>query len=932
MNDRILSINRTTNLARTLRRFAVVCLGVLVLLGVLSQGQLFSLAQTPGVIEGDVFRDYNANGMRDAREPGVSGITVTAYQDNDTVVGSTTTDGNGLYTLNIPDGMTVRVEFSGLPPFLKPGPAGPDSDTTVAFATSPATDVSLAVNNPAQYCQRNPGMATSCFIFGDQSSGDPVLISFFYESGNDGSSNDQSSPGPYDDIDPSTGTIETHPIEATSDQIGTVYGLAYQRTTDTLFATSFLKRHAGFGPSDDPGTIYSIERGSGTVNQFVTLPNAGTNSHPKGPTNFLQDYDSYSEIGKVGLGDIDIYIEPDGDETLYTVNLSDRQLYRIPIVDPSTPGTVESFPIPTPNNCNAGDVRPFAVAVNDGQVYVGMVCSAESTQNRDDLRAYVYAFNPVVNGGSDDFSSGPVLEFPLNYPRGCANGQGVTVPILCDGAEAPTSGQAAWQPWLAGNTFLWNGPNGAILTYPQPMLTDIEFDNGDMILGFRDRFADQMGDSQAIPPDPNDPNLYGSRPGGDILRACINASGGWDLENGGSCGGVTTAGTRGTNGLGVDVSYPQGPGDAEFYFEDDFFQYHDEVTLGGLAQKSGEPEVAVTAFDPIYLNGATFDAGVTWMSSTDGTVTQRYRVFDADVGGRPVGSPFGKSNGLGDLEILCEPAPIEIGNFIWQDLDGDGVQDAGEAPIAGVIVNLYDENGNLIATTTTDANGNYLFTNADGVMPNTTYYVALDQNQFDADGNLVVNGTNYGPLTQSDTGAGGNPDLNDSDAVIGGGPGQVGNTVPYIPVTTGPPGANDHTLDFGFGQQATPTPTPTFTPTNTPVSVDTPTPTPTNTPTPTPTSQASAPPTEGGGESSGSGAAPPPATSSAGAPTPTPTATPQPLPVSLLPETGLIEVTWYDKLSIGLLIFSLVLLGVSYGLLPLGRWLNKRARRRKSGR
>ena len=54
-----------------------------------------------------------------------------------------------------------------------------------------------------------------------------------------------------------------------------------------------------------------------------------------------------------------------------------------------------------------------------------------------------------------------------------------------------------------------------------------------------------------------------------------------------------------------------------------------------------------------------------------------------------------------------------LGNKVWSDDDGDGVQDPGEDGIAGVLVTLYDGGGNAIATTITDANGNYLFPNLD---------------------------------------------------------------------------------------------------------------------------------------------------------------------------------------------------------------------------
>ena len=35
----------------------------------------------------------------------------------------------------------------------------------------------------------------------------------------------------------------------------------------------------------------------------------------------------------------------------------------------------------------------------------------------------------------------------------------------------------------------------------------------------------------------------------------------------------------------------------------------------------------------------------------------------------------------------------EIGDFVWLDLDGDGVQDAGEPGLGGVTVELRDSGG-----------------------------------------------------------------------------------------------------------------------------------------------------------------------------------------------------------------------------------------------
>ncbi|WP_353931014.1 SdrD B-like domain-containing protein [Okeanomitos corallinicola TIOX110] len=66
------------------------------------------------------------------------------------------------------------------------------------------------------------------------------------------------------------------------------------------------------------------------------------------------------------------------------------------------------------------------------------------------------------------------------------------------------------------------------------------------------------------------------------------------------------------------------------------------------------------------------------------------------------------------VELTSLYQPASLGNFVFEDSDGDGTQDAGETGIGGVTVNLLDTNGDVVATTTTDANGGYEFT---GLIP-----------------------------------------------------------------------------------------------------------------------------------------------------------------------------------------------------------------------
>jgi uncharacterized repeat protein (TIGR01451 family) len=55
-----------------------------------------------------------------------------------------------------------------------------------------------------------------------------------------------------------------------------------------------------------------------------------------------------------------------------------------------------------------------------------------------------------------------------------------------------------------------------------------------------------------------------------------------------------------------------------------------------------------------------------------------------------------------------------LGDRVWSDADNDGLQDPGEVGLGGVTVNLTNLSGGLVATTTTAADGTYLFV---GVAP-----------------------------------------------------------------------------------------------------------------------------------------------------------------------------------------------------------------------
>lgn len=732
-----------------------------------------------GTLRGTLFRDLDADGSRDSREAGVADIIVTAYDVTGTAVLSTTTgNSTGAYTLTgLTDGTTYRLEFTGLPSYLQPGPVGADCGTTVIFATCPDTGFDVGVANPADYCQSDPKLVTSVYRQNDNTGSEQVLGSFDYSA---------SGRSP----DPAT--------EATASQIGTTYGLAYQRSSDTLFAAAYQKRHAGYGSADSTGAIYQIPNpgdGSPTgVSLFVNLNTlygsdvAGTNPHPRATTVFTVDGNSWDAVGKVAFGDMDI---SEDELSLWTVNLNDRQLYHIPLgsdptnpTAPTSPAQIDRYPLADPtnplpdlpsdctNDVNYVDIRPFATKVHDGLVYVGLVCSGESTQLASTLKALAYSFDP----GTETFAK--VLEFDLDYERGWA------MRYPQDGSG--TNGSANWNYWEPNYStsvfaYTYQSTNGWEVGYAQPMFSDIEFDEqGNMLVGLRDRFGDQFGYRA---PDPNGyypvANGYRGDGVGDILRATPDGGGGWALS-------IVEA-TDGTE-----------------FFPNDYFDQvalHEETSVGGLAAVLGKGEVAVTVFDPILDSTGNWAGGVAWMNTSTGARPSNYQVYDTDNNGADPAT-FGKAHGVGDLEALCDAAPIEIGNRVWEDTDEDGIQDSDESAIAGVVVGLYDSMGTLIVTTTTGTDGSWYFdsTTVPTLTINMTYTVGVLDSNFTSGGPLdgfSATALNANPGGLSD------PELRDSDGgsvAVGSGGDASGLGVQIV---TGGAGHNNHTYDFGFYENPT---------------------------------------------------------------------------------------------------------------------------------
>ena len=735
-------------------------------------------------IGGTVFNDFNNNGVFNTTDSlGFAGIKVYAFNCAGVKIDSAVTDYRGRYTLtNVTAANdTVRIEFARatFPSWAKPTYNGVDGRTDVQFVIAPNCTVDLGLTT--DYCQNNPFVLVPCHVNGATTATGDALIRFSY------------------DVTSAGANANKKQLSSTN-QIGTTWGIAYQKSTSRLFAAAFLKRHAAMGPNGG-GAIYQINPDATGLNgtlffdmntvestgSIADNATRGVNTAAGSPNT---DATAFAQIGKVSLGDIDI---TEDEQFLYTINLATKKLYRVPTTNP-TAGNVASWLIPTPG-CVGGEWRPWATKTYRGKVYVGGVCDASTSLLRSDMKAVVYEFTPATGTFSQ------VLDFKLDFARGNASS------ILCTSA-ASIDKATHWNPWTDVHTVF--NDCGANDVYPQPVLSDIEFDvDGSMILGFLDRWGHQTGEANNFPN-----GTFGEQGtvGGDVMRA-YNNNGIYEIENNGQVGPLTVGGTTAQQNYNASSTYApngQGRGGKEFYFGDTWQSTHDERSMGSLALLPGRSEVIMAVMDP---NTTIYSGGAAWLSNINGLSNKEYTIYSGGA------ASFGKGYALGDLELQCNPQPIQIGNRLWIDTDKDGVQDPCNEPgIANVVVSLYDKSGNFIAKDTTNALGEYYFDatnvvdtvglakpNFLGPQPNTQYYIVIGKEtigtgaQFNrTDGILTLStGQKYELTIPNSTQNSGN-DQNDNDFELAGNTAPVAlQGFPVICEATPSAGAN-HTFDAGF--------------------------------------------------------------------------------------------------------------------------------------
>ncbi|MDT7837383.1 SdrD B-like domain-containing protein [Aquabacterium sp. OR-4] len=170
--------------------------------------------------------------------------------------------------------------------------------------------------------------------------------------------------------------------------------------------------------------------------------------------------------------------------------------------------------------------------------------------------------------------------------------------------------------------------------------------------------------------------------------------------------GIQDAGEGGLSGVKVTL---KGAGtDGSFGTADDITA----VTYTGSNGAYAFKDLAAGKYQVVFGDGSS-SATTGWYVTKQNQGTNDAKDSDIDATGTTgvITLAAGEQNMTVDAGAYRKAS---VGDKVWEDADHDNVQDAGEKGIGGITVKLMDSTGTtVLATTTTNSSGNYLFSNLD---------------------------------------------------------------------------------------------------------------------------------------------------------------------------------------------------------------------------
>ncbi|MEE4311778.1 MAG: SdrD B-like domain-containing protein [candidate division KSB1 bacterium] len=634
----------------------------------------------PGSISNYVWNDINGNGIQDQGENGVPNVTVELWeQGGSSPLTTTTTDGNGLYSFdNLLPG-TYVVEF-----VLPHGATFSPQDQGGDDAVDSDADVTTGRTAPIPLTQGENNDTIDAGMIVPASLGD-----FVWEDLNKDGIQDQGEPG-----------IPNVTVELLDDQDNVLN----TTTTDANGGYSFV----GLDPGD-----YRVR--FTTPNGFIPTPqdqggddavdsdadiNTGEShlvnleSGENDPTidagyyrlaalgDFVWDdldADGVQDQGEPGIPGVEvILLDGSGQPTGQTTTTDANGLYSFTDLEPGDyivqfvpPADHETSPLDVGQEGTDSDANP-------NSNHQSPVVTLESNENNTTIDAGFYQLASLGDYVWDDVNRDGIQD------QGEVPIENVTVNLL-DGSGQPT-GQSTTTDANGFYEFIDLQPGDYIVEFITPT---------SYTPTLQDQGGDDAVDSDASPAtgqshvvnlesgehDPTiDAGYYQSSGLGDFVWNDLNANGIQDQDE------------PGIPGVTVELWVPQGGSPLQTTITDanggySFIDLQPGDYIIEFVQPSGfEPSPQDQGGD----DAVDSDADPTTGRTATVTLPANTNIPTIDAGFYELAS---------------------LGDFVWDDLNADGIQDQGEPGIPNVTVNLLDVSGNQIGTTTTDANGAYSFTN-----------------------------------------------------------------------------------------------------------------------------------------------------------------------------------------------------------------------------
>eukprot|EP01132_Coremiostelium_polycephalum_P006646 gene6646-8223_t len=394
-------------------------------------------------------------------------------------------------------------------------------------------------------------------------------------------------------------------------ETGAVNGMAYDPIKNQVFFSAYHTLFADYGPGGTGG-IYLYKPDTFKTSLLVNLNDVkgadycGKYSHKF--TSYENDefQAGYGGVTHVGFGQMEFT-----KGYLYATNLAQNTIEIIPTIPSAPKSMYKTMEVPNPGCLIAEEWKIFPISIYQGSLFVGGTCTSEQGSPP---KIYVLRHN----FGLQIWET--VLESVITYPR--------LIPF------------GSWTNQSA----------------PQAYLASISFDDGGTLsMAIRDRSDDMR--TNMVTPSP------------DLLIACLNKNGQYDLEFKGVCGNK--------QGYGLfNPDFPYGPGGSYFFKNNK----NSKMIAASNTIPAGLGYILATSTD----YDQTYQGVVRWYNLGTGVDDKAFALSNHARNPQIIG--------LGGLLGLYNPTfeQYQMGR-IWHDLNGNGIQDCNEPGIFNIPVHLYYE-------------------------------------------------------------------------------------------------------------------------------------------------------------------------------------------------------------------------------------------------